>query len=104
NILIISTIGAGVDNDYKVDDYNYDKIIIIIDAHSDDSPTHVLLLTFFFNYMRPLFEAGKIYIALTTLFKLETKGKKKKIKYVWTEDELADAQKEMGSNAELQRY
>src|SRR5699024_10157757 len=60
--------------------------------------------TFFFNYMRPLFEAGKIYIALPPLFKLETKGKKKKIKYVWTEDALADAQKEMGANGELQRY
>ena len=101
---IIHTIGAGVGNDFKVEDSNYDKIIIMTDADTDGAHIQVLLLTFFFNYMRPLFEAGKIYIALPPLFKLETKGKKKKIKYVWTEDELADAQKEMGANAELQRY
>ena len=101
---IIHTIGAGVGNDFKVEDSNYDKIIIMTDADTDGAHIQVLLLTFFFNYMRPLFEAGKIYIALPPLFKLETKGKKKKIKYVWTEDELADAQTEMGANAELQRY
>lgn len=101
---IIHTIGAGVGNDFKVEDSNYDKIIIMTDADTDGAHIQVLLLTFFFNYMRPLFEAGKIYIALPPLFKLETKGNKKKIKYVWTEDELADAQTEMGANAELQRY
>ena len=100
---IIHTIGAGVGTDFKVDDTNYDKIIIMTDADTDGAHIQVLLLTFFFNYMRPLFEAGKIYIALPPLFKLEKKGKKKQIKYVWTEDELAEAQEEMG-NAELQRY
>jgi Type IIA topoisomerase (DNA gyrase/topo II, topoisomerase IV), B subunit len=73
------------------------------DADTDGAHIQVLLLTFFFNYMRPLFEAGKIYIALPPLFKLEKKGKKKEVKYVWTEDELEAAQEEMGS-AELQRY
>lgn len=102
---IIHTIGAGVGTEFNIDDVNYDKIIIMTDADTDGAHIQVLLLTFFFNYMRPLFEAGKIYIALPPLFKLEKKsGKKKDIRYVWTEDELNSAQKEMGRGVELQRY
>lgn len=75
------------------------------DADTDGAHIQVLLLTFFFNYMRPLFDAGKIYIALPPLFQLKKKGRKKdEVRYVWTEDELVEAQKEMGKNIELQRY
>jgi topoisomerase-4 subunit B len=102
---IIHTIGAGVGTDFNIDDVNYDKVIIMTDADTDGAHIQVLLLTFFFNYMRPLFEAGKIYIALPPLFKLEKKsGKKKDVRYVWTEDELDEVQKEMGRGVELQRY
>lgn len=102
---IIHTIGAGVGNEFKSDDSNYDKIIIMTDADTDGAHIQVLLLTFFFNYMRPLFDAGKIYIALPPLFQLKKKVKGKEvIRYVWTEDELEEAQKELGNNVELQRY
>lgn len=102
---IIHTIGAGVGTDFNIEDVNYDKVIIMTDADTDGAHIQVLLLTFFFNYMRPLFEAGKIYIALPPLFKLEKKaGRKKDMRYVWTEDELNTAQQEMGRGVELQRY
>ncbi|WP_342387109.1 DNA topoisomerase IV subunit B [Salinicoccus bachuensis] len=102
---IIHTIGAGVGTEFSVDDTNYDKIVIMTDADTDGAHIQVLLLTFFFNYMRPLFDAGKIYIALPPLFQLKKKTKKKEdVRYVWTEDELIEAQKEMGKNVELQRY
>ncbi|HIW12880.1 MAG TPA: DNA topoisomerase IV subunit B [Candidatus Salinicoccus stercoripullorum] len=102
---IIHTIGAGVGNEFKVEDSNYDKIIIMTDADTDGAHIQVLLLTFFFNYMRPLFDAGKIYIALPPLFQLKKKVKGKEVvRYVWTEDELAEVQKELGKNVELQRY
>ncbi|MCG1009179.1 DNA topoisomerase IV subunit B [Salinicoccus sp. ID82-1] len=102
---IIHTIGAGVGTEFNVEDSNYDKIVIMTDADTDGAHIQVLLLTFFFNYMRPLFDAGKIYIAMPPLFQLKTRGKKKAdVRYVWTEDELVQAQKEMGKNIDLQRY
>lgn len=102
---IIHTIGAGVGNEFDIDEVNYDKIIIMTDADTDGAHIQVLLLTFFFNYMRPLFEAGKIYIALPPLFKLESKrGKKKDIRYVWTEEELLEMREELNDNVEIQRY
>ncbi|WP_020008258.1 DNA topoisomerase IV subunit B [Salinicoccus albus] len=102
---IIHTIGAGVGNEFRPEDTNYDKIIIMTDADTDGAHIQVLLLTFFFNYMRPLFEAGKIYIAMPPLFQLKKKsGKKEDVRYVWTDDELQEAQKDMGKGVELQRY
>lgn len=102
---IIHTIGAGVGNEFKIEDVNYDKVIIMTDADTDGAHIQVLLLTFFFNYMRPLFEAGKIYIAMPPLFQLKKKQNKKTIvKYVWTEEELEVEREKLGKGVELQRY
>ncbi|EPE2248130.1 DNA topoisomerase IV subunit B [Staphylococcus pseudintermedius] len=102
---IIHTIGAGVGNDFNLKDSNYNRIIIMTDADTDGAHIQVLLLTFFFKYMRPLVMAGRVYIALPPLYKLEKgKGKNKKIAYAWTDEELEKLQCEMGKGFVLQRY
>jgi topoisomerase-4 subunit B len=86
---IIHTIGAGLGPDFDLEKCNYDKVIIMTDADTDGAHIQVLLLTFFFRYMRELVEAGKVYIALPPLYKVTHKEKNKNmIDYVWDDKEL----------------
>jgi topoisomerase-4 subunit B len=102
---IIHTIGAGVGTEFTVEDSNYDKIIIMTDADTDGAHIQVLLLTFFYRYMKPLIEAGKIYIALPPLYKVSKGiGKKEVIEYAWSDDDLQDTIKKVGKGYILQRY
>jgi len=81
---IIHTIGAGLGNEFIVEDSNYDKVIIMTDADVDGSHIQILLLTFFYRFMRPLIEAGKLYIAKPPLYKIDY-GKKHF--YAYSDDE-----------------
>ena len=101
----IDTIGAGVGADFNEKDSNYNKVIIMTDADTDGAHIQILLLTFFYRYMRDLITAGKVYIALPPLYKVSKKsGKKEDIVYAWEEDELEEAKKKIGRGYNVQRY
>ncbi len=102
---IIYTVGAGVGQEFDVKDSHYGKIIIMTDADTDGAHIQVLLLTFFFRYMRPLIENGMVYVALPPLYKVSKKTAKGEVfKYAWNDIDLAKAKKEIGENAYVQRY
>jgi topoisomerase IV subunit B len=102
---IIYAIGGGVGADFNIDDINYDKVVIMTDADTDGAHIQVLLLTFFYRYMKPLIEAGKVFIALPPLYKVSKgTGKKEIIEYAWTDDDLQAAIKKIGRGYIIQRY
>ncbi|UJA77573.1 DNA topoisomerase IV subunit B [Bacillus cereus] len=102
---IIYAIGGGVGNEFDVEDINYDKVVIMTDADTDGAHIQVLLLTFFYRYMKPLIEAGKVFIALPPLYKVSKgKGKSEVIEYAWSDDELDRVTKKVGKGYMLQRY
>ncbi len=102
---IIHAIGGGVGADFQIDDIAYDKVVIMTDADTDGAHIQVLLLTFFYRYMKQLIEAGKVFIALPPLYKVSKgAGKKEQIAYAWTEADLDEAINKIGRGYMLQRY
>lgn len=84
---IIRVIGAGFDKDFDVNKMNFDKIVITSDQDSDGAAIELLLITFFYTYMRPLVEAGKLYRAVTPLYIVTTKNNKE---YLYSEQEFTN--------------
>lgn len=82
---IIKVIGAGFDKDFDVNKMNFNKIVITSDQDSDGADIELLLTTFFYTYMRPLVEAGKLYRAVTPLYIIRQKDKEY---YCYSDSEL----------------
>lgn len=98
---IIHALGAGVGANFSVEDVNYHKVILMTDADDDGAHIQVLLLTFFYRYMRDLIKAGMVYIALPPLYKV---SKGKEVVYAWSDEELQEVKKKFTKGYTLQRY
>ncbi len=99
---IISSIGGSIGSDFDLKSVKYNKIIIMTDADTDGAHIRILLLTFFYRYMKPLIENGNVYIALPPLYKLLNTKNKKEF-YAWEDWELNEL-KEKNPSYEIQRY
>ena len=98
---LVIAIGGSIGNDFDVSKVRYHNIVIMTDADVDGAHISTLLLTLFFRQMRPLIEAGYIYLAMPPLYRIH-KGKKEQ--YAYNDAEMAKAVEEFGAGAQVTRY
>ncbi|MCR5349195.1 MAG: type IIA DNA topoisomerase subunit B [Bacilli bacterium] len=101
---IIQTINAGVGANFDIEESKYGKIIIMTDADTDGAHIQILLLTFFYNYMKPLITHGMVYLACPPLYGVYKKSDPKKIIYAWDDSSLEEAKKKIGAGYGINRY
>ncbi|KKH98216.1 DNA gyrase subunit B [Methanosarcina sp. 1.H.T.1A.1] len=101
-VSLVTAIGTGVSEDFSLENARYHKVIIMTDADVDGAHIRTLLLTMLFRYMRPLIDAGYVYIAQPPLYRVK-KGKADY--YVYSDKELDEKVKEIGEKGlAIQRY
>ncbi len=98
---IVHCLGAGVGANFDVEDIHYDKVIIMTDADTDGAHIQVLLLTFFYRFMRELIEKGHVYVAMPPLYGIKTKDK---MTYLYSDDELNKFKATNNVKYDIQRY
>ncbi|MBQ9458179.1 MAG: type IIA DNA topoisomerase subunit B [Bacilli bacterium] len=102
---LVQTIGAGIGQDFDIEDAKYGKIIIMTDADTDGAHIQILLLTFFYNYMKPLITHGMVYIACPPLYRVYKKSDPShKFIYAWDDASLEEAKKKIGPGYGINRY
>ena len=100
---MIKAFGCGYKDDFDISKRRYDRIICMTDADVDGSHIRILLLTFFYRFMRPLVEEGHVYIALPPLYRVTLPNKEEH--YYYSDVELKEFQDSYtGAKYDLQRY
>ena len=98
---IISALGAGIGNDFKIQNLKYNKVVILADADQDGAHIRAILLTFFYRYMRELITDGHVYVGIAPLYKVYKKNFEE---YVYDDYKLKSAIKRCGAGYQIQRY
>ena len=102
---LINTIGAGVKETFNADNSHYGKVIIMTDADTDGAHIQTLLITFFYNFMRPLILKGKLFVAMPPLYRIYKEVNHKQVyEYAWDDEGLDEAKKRIGPGCKVNRY
>ena len=102
---LITALGMGFGETLNLDKLRYHRIVLMADADVDGSHIRTLLLTFFWRHLRPLIDAGHVYLAQPPLYKIEIpRGKNKRLAYAYSDAERDARVKEMGKDSEVSRY